>query len=125
MTNDQNLRPAAEIVAARWAYLLAEGESADLVRLDVVRAAHSHPRLRELFPCVSHGSLYFSAFADPPHRRIGGQVYCREDNRFIVTSFPEQGVLGETETLEEAFAIVAEHLPPGTGPAVLRGTVGG
>ncbi|MFF3556508.1 DUF6193 family natural product biosynthesis protein [Streptomyces tsukubensis] len=125
MTNDQCPRTAAEIVAARWAYLLEEGESADLVRLDVVRAAHSHPRLRALFPCVSHGALYFSAFADPPHRRIGGQVYHPVNGRFVVTSFPEQGTLGEADTLEEAFAIVAEHLPPDTGPAVLRSPAAG
>ncbi|MGW7453888.1 DUF6193 family natural product biosynthesis protein [Streptomyces sp. NPDC054787] len=38
---------------------------------------------------------------------------------FQVTGRAGEGVLGEVATLEEAFALVVEHLPEGSGPAVL------
>ncbi|MEU9012895.1 DUF6193 family natural product biosynthesis protein [Streptomyces sp. NPDC048479] len=64
MTSDENSRNAAEIVAAEWRYYLEEDEG--LVDPATVRAAYAQPRLRELYPGVSHGTLYLKPVHQSP-----------------------------------------------------------
>ncbi|MFF3685281.1 DUF6193 family natural product biosynthesis protein [Streptomyces sp. NPDC002187] len=106
---------AADIVAAEWRYFLEEAQ--DLINPATVRAAYAQPRLRELFPFVSHGTLYLSrctglpgSFVPVVYSLVGGgfQVHARC-----------VGSLGEVDTVEEAYALVAANLPEGCGPAVI------
>jgi hypothetical protein len=45
-------------------------------------------------------------------------VYRRTGGGYTVIRLSDGARLGETATLDEAYALVAENLPPGTGPAV-------
>ncbi|MGW6572996.1 DUF6193 family natural product biosynthesis protein [Streptomyces sp. NPDC054945] len=116
MTDDATDQSAADIVAAEWQYLLEEG--AEWVDRAMVRAAHAQPRLRELYPRVSHGIVFFSRCTGLPAAHVGGQVHPMEDGRFWVRGPVGQGTLGEVATLEEAFALLAAGLPDNCGPAV-------
>ncbi|MEU0405197.1 DUF6193 family natural product biosynthesis protein [Streptomyces sp. NPDC006197] len=118
MTDDTDARSAADVVAEEWRLLL--GGSHDLIDAETVRAAYAQPQLRQLFPLVSHGVMYFSGRAGMPAAHVGGQVYPRgPDGRFWVRGPKGVGTVGRTETLEEAFALVVANLPEGRGPAVL------
>ncbi|KQX50769.1 MULTISPECIES: DUF6193 family natural product biosynthesis protein [unclassified Streptomyces] len=120
MTDDTDTRSAAEAVAGEWRSLLAGSQ--DLVDAETVRAAHAQPLLRQLFPLVSHGVMYFSGCTGMPAAHVGGQVHPRgADGRFRVAGPKGVGTLGRAETLEEAFALVVANLPEGCGPAVLGG----
>ncbi|MEF9886581.1 DUF6193 family natural product biosynthesis protein [Streptomyces sp. P9-A4] len=120
MTDDADARSAAETVAGEWRFLL-DG-SHDLIEAETVRAAHAQPRLRQLFPLVSHGVMYFSGCTGMPAAHVGGQVHPRgADGRFRVAGPKGVGTLGRAETLDEAFALVVANLPEECGPAVLGG----
>ncbi|MEU4061587.1 DUF6193 family natural product biosynthesis protein [Streptomyces wedmorensis] len=120
MTGDADARSAADIVAEEWRFLLGGGH--DLVDTETVRGAYAQPRLRQLFPLVSHGVVYFSGRTGMPAAHVGGQVQPRgDDGRFRVRGPKGVGILGRTETLEEAFALVVANLPEECGPAVLGG----
>ncbi|MFE5592623.1 DUF6193 family natural product biosynthesis protein [Streptomyces sp. NPDC056549] len=117
MTNDEQDRAAAELVAAQWSRLLED--DGEIVDPATVRAAHAQPRLRQLFPGVSHGVMFFSRCTGFPAAQVGGQVYPRREGRVWVRGPLGVGTLGEVDTLEEAFALVVSSLPEGCGPAVL------
>ncbi|MEU7295263.1 DUF6193 family natural product biosynthesis protein [Streptomyces exfoliatus] len=120
MTDDADARSAADIVAEEWRFLLGGGH--DLVDPETVRAAYAQPRLRQLFPLVSHGVMYFSGCTGMPAAHVGGQVQPRgTDGLFRVRGPKGLGTLGRTETLEEAFALIVANLPEECGPAVLGG----
>jgi hypothetical protein len=121
VTDAAGAQSAAEIVARQWRYLL-EGNQ-DMIDTETVRAAFAQPRLRQLFPMVSHGVMYFSRCTGMPAAHVGGQVCPRgADERFWVRGPMGIGTVGRAETLEEAFALVAADLPERCGPAVV-GTV--
>ncbi|MFD4143431.1 DUF6193 family natural product biosynthesis protein [Streptomyces sp. NPDC058572] len=107
---------AADIVAAEWRYYFEDAEG--LVDAATVRAAYAQPRLRELYPAVSHGIMFFSRCTGLPAARVGGQVYYLEDGRFRVRGPGSTGTLGVVDTLEEAFALVVDSLPEDCGPAI-------
>ncbi|MEV7566056.1 DUF6193 family natural product biosynthesis protein [Streptomyces tanashiensis] len=120
MPDDADARSAADLVAEEWRFLLGGGH--DLIDTATVRSAYAQPRLRGLFPLVGHGVVYFSGCTGMPAAHVGGQVHPRgADGRFRVRGPQGVGTLGRTETLEEAFALVAAHLPEECGPAVLGG----
>ncbi|MGW6420064.1 DUF6193 family natural product biosynthesis protein [Streptomyces sp. NPDC055055] len=120
MTDDADTRSAAEIVAGAWRLLLDGGH--DLIDTETVRAAHAWPRLRQLFPLVSHGVMYFSSRTGMPAVHVGGQVHPRgADGRYRVAGPKGVGTLDRAETLDQAFALVAGNLPDECGPAVLGG----
>ncbi|MFJ8660609.1 DUF6193 family natural product biosynthesis protein [Streptomyces sp. NPDC093795] len=120
MTDDADTRSAAEIVAGEWRFLLGAGH--DLIDTETVRAAHALPRLRQLFPLVSHGVMYFSGCTGMPAAHVGGQVHPRgADGRYRVAGPKGVGTLGRAETLDEAFALVVGNLPEECGPAALGG----
>ncbi|AZK94254.1 MULTISPECIES: DUF6193 family natural product biosynthesis protein [Streptomyces] len=117
MTTDDTPAPTAdEIVAGQWQWLLAAGP--EHVRPDVVRAAYANPRLRGLFTGLSHGVLFFSLSTESPYTLVGGTVYYLENDRYFVRGAPVTSSLGETDSLKEAFALLAANIPDDAGPVV-------
>ncbi|MEU9012897.1 DUF6193 family natural product biosynthesis protein [Streptomyces sp. NPDC048479] len=115
MTQSENTGAAADIVAAEWQSILTYDE--DLIDPEMVRAAYAQPRLRELFPGVSHGILYLSRCTDYPGSFVP-VVYRMVRSGYQVTA-RSIGILGEVDTVEEAFALVVANLPEGCGPAIV------
>ncbi|GHF40810.1 hypothetical protein GCM10010218_22780 [Streptomyces mashuensis] len=99
------------VVDRQWRHVL--GMDAQLVEPSVVRALYGQPRLRELFPVVSHGVVYLSRRAEHPwtddvpvlHRRAGGG--------FVVIRHSDGVTLGESDSLQEAVGLVVGNLPTG------------
>ncbi|MFD4143428.1 DUF6193 family natural product biosynthesis protein [Streptomyces sp. NPDC058572] len=109
------MTPATDIVDAEWQSMLAYDD--DLIDSATVRAAYAQPRLRELFPFVSHGTLYLSRCTGLPGSFVP-VVYSLVGGGFQVHA-PSVGSLGEVDTVEKAYALVAANLPEGCGPAVI------
>lgn len=116
MSNDENAQNAADIVAAQWQVFLGGAEG--LVDPAMARAAYAQPRLRVLFPGVSHGVMFFSRCTGLPAAHVGGQVYPLADGRFRVRGPLGVGTLGVVVTPEEAFALVVTALSEDCGPAI-------
>ncbi|MFE9635835.1 DUF6193 family natural product biosynthesis protein [Streptomyces sp. NPDC006463] len=116
-TDSAGSRKAAEIVAERWQEFMGFG--GDVIDPAMVRAAYAQPRLRVLFPGVSHGILHLSRCTGYPASHDVPLVHPLAAGGFQVTGRAGEGVLGEVATLEAAFALVVAHLPEGSGPAVL------
>ncbi|WKX70638.1 DUF6193 family natural product biosynthesis protein [Streptomyces sp. XD-27] len=116
MTGQENFQNEAEIVAAQWQSLLEEG--GDLVDPAMVRAAYAQPRLRELYPGVSHGVLFFRRGTGPDAAPVGGYVYRKVEGGYWVRGPGGKGTLGDVDTLEEAFALVVASLPEDCSPAI-------
>ncbi|MFG2872581.1 DUF6193 family natural product biosynthesis protein [Streptomyces sp. NPDC048338] len=113
--NSEPPREASEIVAAEWRRILEMSER----RIDpaIPRAAHAHPRLRELFPMVSHGALYFSRCTRYPWTHDVAALFPRPGG-FHVFRHSDKTVLGEPDTVEDAVALIVANLPEECGPAV-------
>ncbi|MFD5780352.1 DUF6193 family natural product biosynthesis protein [Streptomyces sp. NPDC126933] len=116
MTNDETSRDAAEIVAAKWQSLLEMDP--DLINPVVPRTAYAHPRLRELYPIVSHGTLYFSRCIQSPWSQDVGTMFTQTEGGYRVRRASDNTVLGVTETVQEAMDLIAANLPEGSGPAI-------
>lgn len=113
MAGDEVLAQTAEIVAAAWKTILDyEG---GLIDPAMPRAAHAHPRLRELFPTVSHGALYLSRCIRYPRPHDVGALFRRSGGGFMVIRQSDGTVLGEPDTVEEAVALIVANLPEGCG----------
>lgn len=106
----------SDIVAREWQRLLGYG--GDAVDPAMVRAAYAQPRLRELYPGVSHGIMFFKQGDGLSGDPVGGYVYPQEDGRFWVRGPLGVGSLGEVDTLEEAFSLVVASLPQDSGSAI-------
>ncbi|ATW50353.1 DUF6193 family natural product biosynthesis protein [Streptomyces peucetius] len=115
MTHGNEAEEAARVVAAEWQQVLAYGN--DLVDPAVPRAAYAQPRLRELHPAVSHGTLFLSRCTKLPGSFVP-VVYRKVEGGYQVDAHGI-GSLGEVDTVEEAFALVVANLPEGCGPAVI------
>ncbi|WP_283164963.1 DUF6193 family natural product biosynthesis protein [Streptomyces sp. HU2014] len=83
----------------------------------MVRAAHAHPRLRVLFPTVSHGSLQLSRCTRSPWTRDVPALFRRSGGGYTIVHFGHGGIIGEPDTIEEAIDLIVANLPPGCGPA--------
>ncbi|MFJ2112818.1 DUF6193 family natural product biosynthesis protein [Streptomyces sp. NPDC087850] len=110
-----------DLIAAKWRLVL--GMDDDLIDSKMVRAAYSHPRLRVLFPAVSHGSLQLSRCTRIPYTRDVPALFRRMGGGFTVLRMnvplrTEHSIVGEPETLEEAIALIVANLPPGCGSAI-------
>ncbi len=116
MTNDEAPPAAAEIVATAWRTVLAYGP--DRVDPAVPRAAYDHPALQELFPAVSHGVLYLSRCIRFPWTRDIGTAFPRAGGGYRVRRPSDNTLLGVTDTAQEAYRLIAAHLPGGCGPAI-------
>ncbi|MFF5491056.1 DUF6193 family natural product biosynthesis protein [Streptomyces virginiae] len=111
------VRPtAAEIVATAWRTVLDHGP--DRVDPAVPRAAYVHPTLRELFPAVSHGVLYLSRCTEFPWTLDIGTAFPQAGGGYRVRRQSDDTLLGVTDTVEEAYRLIAAHLPEGCGPAI-------
>ncbi|MET8741645.1 DUF6193 family natural product biosynthesis protein [Streptomyces sp. NPDC004728] len=116
MTGDEARMRAAEIVAAKWKAILDSGD--ELIDPTMPRAAYANPRLRELFPIVSHGALYLSRCIRPPRAHDVGALFRRGGGGFMVIRHSDGTVLGEPETVEEAINLIVANLPDACGPAI-------
>ncbi|WP_406303169.1 DUF6193 family natural product biosynthesis protein [Streptomyces sp. NBC_00885] len=117
MTNDETSRDAADIVSAKWQTVLAYADHK--INPATTRAAYAQPRLRELFPVVSHGVLYLNRCTGFPAPADVPVVYRLSGGGFQVVRESDGVNLGEPTTLEEAFALVVANLPEGCGPAII------
>jgi hypothetical protein len=115
MAND-DMQNAGEIVAAEWSRVLAYGP--DRIDPVVPRTAYSHAALRELFPMVSHGVLYLSRCTRYPWTHDVGTAFPQAAGGYRVRRQSDKTLLGAVETVEEAYELIAAHLPEGCGPAV-------
>ncbi|WP_030299104.1 DUF6193 family natural product biosynthesis protein [Streptomyces katrae] len=106
---------AAEIIEAEWTRLLGS----DRVDVDVVRAAHAEPRLRQLFPWVGMWELHFSRCTEHPCTWDVPYIAPRQGGGFIVAGPSRVESVGEADTAEAAVEMVAGHLPPNCGRAVV------
>lgn len=107
---------AAEIVSAEWERILQL--SPTRINPAIPRAAYAEPQLRELFPMVSHGALYFSRCTRYPWTHDVATLFTRVGGGFHVFRHSDKKVLGEPETLESAIELIVANLPEGCGPAV-------
>ncbi|MFH9619070.1 DUF6193 family natural product biosynthesis protein [Streptomyces pratensis] len=116
MTSDEEARHAAEAVAAEWSAVLSYGlDSIDPV---VPRTAYAHASLRQLHPMVSHGVLYLSRCTRWPWTWDVGTAYPLVEGGYRVRRESDRTLLGEVDTVEEAYELIAANLPDGCGPAV-------
>lgn len=116
MVDDKDRTRAAETVAGKWKAIL---DSIDgLIDPAMPRAAYANPRLRELFPVVSHGALYFSRCIRSPWTQDAGALFPRGGGGFVVIRNSDGTTLGEPETVEEAIDLIVANLPEGCGPAI-------
>ncbi|MFH8471458.1 DUF6193 family natural product biosynthesis protein [Streptomyces sp. NPDC018000] len=116
MTANEAHTQAAEIVAEKWKAILDFED--DLINPAMPRAAYADPRLRELFPLVSHGALYLSRCTRFPWDQDVGTLFPRAGGGFMVIRQSDGTILGEPETVEEAVALIVANLPEGCGPAI-------
>ncbi|MFY0511265.1 DUF6193 family natural product biosynthesis protein [Streptomyces anulatus] len=116
MANSEKARSAAEIVAAEWSDVLSYGP--DRIDLDVPRTAYTHPSLRQLYPMVSHGVLYLSRCTQWPWTNDVGTAYPLVAGGYRVRRESDKTMLGEVDTVEEAYELIAASLPDGCGPAI-------
>ncbi len=114
--SSEESRSAAEIVAAEWSDVLSYGW--DRIDPAVPRAAYQHPALRELWPMVSHGVLYLSRCTRYPWSRDIGTAFPQGGGGYRIRRESDRTTLGEVDTLEEAYALIAASLPDGCGPAI-------
>lgn len=116
MTNENAPSSVEETVAAEWRDIL--DMDPELIDPAVPRAAFAHPELRKLWPMVSHGTLYLSRCIHFPWSDDVGTAHRQAAGGYRVRRASDKAVLGVTETVEEAFALIAANLPEGCGPAI-------
>ncbi|WP_082317595.1 DUF6193 family natural product biosynthesis protein [Streptomyces sp. NRRL WC-3549] len=116
MASNEEVRSAAEIVAAKWSDVLSC--EPDLINPEVPRTAYAHPSLRQLHPMLSHGALYLSRCTQWPWTHDVGTAYRLAEGGYRVCLDSGRTVLGEVDTVEEAYELVAANLPDGCGPAI-------
>lgn len=122
-------RGPADAVAVQWSHVDAQmrgsmdGEPFDRgIRL--VEAAYAEPRLRQLFPYLSHWVLGLSRCTGYPFTTdIPWIGYAPSGDGYEVRRHgwgwdETERVLAAAATAEEAVALVVDRLPEGTGPAV-------
>ncbi|MBY8877992.1 DUF6193 family natural product biosynthesis protein [Actinacidiphila acidipaludis] len=113
-------RGPADAVAVKWRQLresLHGGVPSPTVR-SLVEAAFAEPKLRQLYPFTSQRSLHFTTCTGYPFTWVVPFVDPLQDGRFRVCGPSRRAVIGETDTAEEAVALVVRNLPADIGPAV-------
>jgi hypothetical protein len=112
----------AEVTAAEWHQLLEtlreETGQYPLARSasKIGEAAFAQPVLRGLFPWRDRWELHFSTRIEQPYSSDTPFVNPLRDGGYEVRG-PDQDLIGETATAEEAVALVMAQLPAGSGPA--------
>ncbi|MGW7095763.1 DUF6193 family natural product biosynthesis protein [Streptomyces sp. NPDC054874] len=108
-------------VTREWQSVLSESSS--VIDPNFSRAAYAHPKLRSLFPLISHGSLQFSRCTRYPWSRDVPSLFRRRDGRFSVIRLWETGEsglreVGVADTAPEAVTLLSAILPEDWGPAI-------
>jgi hypothetical protein len=110
--------PGRDLVEAAWQGLL----NSEHVSVELVAAAYAEPKLRQLFPWVGMWELHFSRCTEPrwtwdvPY--IGpAAAGLDHTGPYYVEGPSRTQKIGETDTAQEAIAIVVERLPANCGPA--------
>lgn len=127
-------RGPADTVEARWQCLRLSWQWWHTVRgirspgrpfpgiVALLEAAAAQPRLRRLYPFTSHYALAFSTSTRHPWSVRAGPIEPLHDGRFRVYRRTPFAVIGETETAEQAVALMLEHLPAGPEPVITSPT---
>ncbi|RFS86087.1 hypothetical protein D0T12_05500 [Actinomadura spongiicola] len=108
-------REYGDLVAVHWREILEDADFADIRPLLV--EAHAVPRLRNLYPVVSHDDLFFSRCTAPPYALIEPHAR-RRGEKFVVLGRGDD-LLTETSSAQSAISYLASILPAGIGPAVI------
>jgi hypothetical protein len=106
---------AAAITEAEWKRLF----NWPYVNSELVQAAYTEPRLRQLFPWTGHWELHFSRCIESPWTWDVPYIRPQPGGRFRVEGPSRTEFVGETDSAGAAVAMVADRLPPGCGPAVV------
>ncbi|MEE1752861.1 DUF6193 family natural product biosynthesis protein [Streptomyces sp. SP18CS02] len=114
-------RGPAHVIDLQWRRLREQAVEADYTGLlGLLDAAAAEPRLRNLFPFTSMWVLCFSADTHKPSLVESPAVAARPDGRFQVMAQRWGDVIGETDSADEAIALVVAHLPECLGRAGTR-----
>ncbi|MBM2614390.1 hypothetical protein JIG36_02310 [Actinoplanes sp. LDG1-06] len=103
------------VVAAGWLAVRDDGR----VRLDLLEAAHSEPRLRRLFPWTGMGELHFSRCTEWPWGWDIPYIEPVKGGAYRVAGPSRSEIVGPAATAREAVAMVVERLPPGADAVFL------
>lgn len=85
---------------------------------ELLEAAHTEPRLRQLYVFSSHWTLGFSSCTGYPFRDEVAIAPAHSGTPYRVMKHPHSASIGEATTAEEAVAIALSHLPTTLGPAI-------
>lgn len=103
-------RGPAHVVDLEWRRLREQAVEADYSNFVVLLdAAASEPKLRKLFPFTSMWVLCFSSSPEEPSLAEMPAAVAQLDGRFQVKADRWGDVIGETDTADEAVAIVVAH----------------
>ena len=110
----------AQVVTEQWRYVRGQAQKKDWPERGLlVEAAHREPKLRQLYPYMSHYSLRFSTTTGAPLSpdcvvldAVPGEPYV------VGVDWVKGPILGEAATADEAVALAVRHLPDDLGPAV-------
>jgi hypothetical protein len=112
-------RGAGDAVELQWRQLRQRAAAQDPEQLlPLVQAAAAEPRLRQLFPFTSHWTLLFSSRTGFPYSQDVPLVAPLPNNRYRVFAADRTTVVGDTDTADEAIALVIDGMPADVGPAI-------
>jgi hypothetical protein len=109
MTQDSSML----IVEAGWQAVRDDGR----VRNDLLNAAYSEPRLRQLFPWTGMGELHFSRCTEPRWTWDLPYISPGSEGTYWVLGPLRTQWIGQVATAQEAIAMVVDRLPPDCGEA--------
>ncbi|MFB7669493.1 DUF6193 family natural product biosynthesis protein [Kitasatospora sp. NPDC056138] len=112
-------RGPAYVVDLQWRRLREQALEADYPEfLALVDSAAREPRLRRLFPFTSMWVLCFSFRADDPSLAEAPAVIARQGGRYEVRAGRWGESIGETDSADQAVALVVANLPADLDAAV-------
>jgi hypothetical protein len=108
------------IVTEQWRHIHEQAQKMDWPeRKLLIEAAYKEPKLRQLYPYISHYSLRFSTTTGQPLSPDCVVVDAVPGEPYVVSpDWLEGPDLGEAATAEEAVALAVCYLPDDLGPAV-------
>ncbi|MEV4324106.1 DUF6193 family natural product biosynthesis protein [Microbispora rosea] len=106
-------RSRMDIVEAGWREVHADGR----VRPELLDAAYSEPRLRQLFPWTGMGELHFSRCTSPRWTWDIPYIAPAVGGGYLVLGPRRDETVGPAATPAQAVAMVVERLPSSCGSA--------
>ncbi|TYB43637.1 DUF6193 family natural product biosynthesis protein [Actinomadura chibensis] len=107
-------RERGDLVALQWRELREDPDNDERI-MPLLEAAHADPRLRALYPVVSHYRLLFSRRAAPPYEFLGLKAYRGRDGAHVVAG-QDDVPLKETPSAEEAISFLASRIEESRSP---------